>query len=279
MKNQSKKSEKKLKNFVKNSLCQINISEARLHLTDLKTMTKILDGKKLAEKILRNLKKEVEKKQLKLKLAVVLVGNDFSSKVFIRKKQEACEKIGVGFELFKFSAKISTSGLKKEIKKIGKDPIVSGIVIQLPLPKKFNTDEILNLIPPKKNIEIISPVVCAIERLLKEYKISLLAKKVVLVGRGRLVGQPLAAWFKKQKIDFSNIDKIKQADIVISGVGKQNLITGEMVKRRVVVIDVGGDVDFQAVSKKASYISPVPGGVGPLTVACLLKNLAKLSFK
>lgn len=237
----------------------------------------ILDGRKLADKILERLKKEIKKKQLKLKLAVILVGEDPASKIFIREKEKACKFIGIDFESFIFSFEISQKELKKEIKKVGKDPIVSGMVIQLPLPKKFNTDEILNLIPPKKNVEIISPVVCAVERFLKEYKISLQAKNVVLVGRGRLVGQPLAAWFKKQKIEFSNIDKIKQADIVISGVGKQNLIIGEMVKKGVVVIDAGGDVDFKSVSKKASYLTPIPGGVGPLTVACLLENLIKLN--
>lgn len=237
----------------------------------------ILDGKKLAEKILKNLRKEIEKKELKLKLAVVLVGGDSASEIFVRAKKKACEFVGIDFELFKFSPKINTSIFKKEIMKIGEDPIVSGIVIQLPLPKKINTKEILNLIPPKKNIEIISPVVCAVERFLKEYKISLLGKKVVLVGQGRLVGQPLAAWFKKQKIDFSNIDKIKQADIVISGVGKQNLITGKMLKKGVVVIDFGGDVDFNSVSQKVSYITPMPGGTGPLTVACLLENLVRIN--
>lgn len=237
----------------------------------------ILDGKKLAEKILRNLKKEIGKKRLKLKLAVVLAGQDPASKIFIKQKEKACQKIGIGFELYNFSSKISELKLKKEIKEIAKNSEVSGMIIQLPLPKKINTDEILNFIPPEKNVEIISPVVCAIECFLKEYKISLRKKNVVLIGRGRLVGQPLAAWFKKQKIEFSNIDKIKQADIVISGVGKQNLITGEMVKKGVVVIDAGGDVDFKSVSKKASYLTPIPGGVGPLTVACLLENLIKLN--
>ncbi len=243
---------------------------------------KLLDGKKLAGKILENLKKEIKKKQLKLKLAVILVGEDPASKIFIREKGRACKFVGIGFESFIFSFEISQKELKKEIKKIEEDSIVSGMVIQLPLPKKFNTDEILNLIPLKKNVEIISPVVCAVERLLKEYKISLRAKNIVLVGRGRLVGQPLAAWFKKQKIKFQGLSflegqSLKKADIIISGVGKQNLITGEMVKKGVVVIDAGGDVDFKSVSKKASYITPIPGGVGPLTVACLLENLVKLN--
>jgi len=268
---------------------------------------RVLDGKKIADKILRKLKKEIKTKRLKLKLAVVLVGENFASKIFIRKKQEACQRIGVDFELSKFPSKISRSKLKKEIKKIADNPKNSGIVIQLPLPGGFNPQEFLNLIPPEKNIEVFSPVVCAISYLFKEYRISLKGKKIVLVGTGRLVGLPLALWLSKEKANFEVLDKFtkdissvtKKADIIISGVGKPNLITGKMVKKGVVVIDAGttfrkpasarrrrasagkgklvGDVDFKTVAKKASYITPVPGGVGPLTVACLLENLAKIS--
>lgn len=237
----------------------------------------ILDGRKLAEKILKNLKKKIKEKQLKLKLAVILVGQDQMSEIFIRQKEKTCQKVGIDFQLFKFPAEISQSDLEKEVKKVVDEPNNSGVVVQLPLPKKINTDEILNLIPPEKNVEIISPVVCAIERFLKEYRISLRQKFIVLVGRGRLVGRPVAEWLRNQNLKFYNIDKIKKADIIISGIGKKNIITGDIVKRGTVVIDVGGDVDFQTVSKKASYISPVPGGVGPLTVACLLENLIKLN--
>jgi len=233
----------------------------------------ILDGKKISEKILKKLKAEIKRKRLKLKLSIVLVGEDSDSKIFIRQKEKACEKVGIDFELFKFSSKISNSGLKKEIKKIVQNPNIKNIVIQLPLPKGLNTEEILNLIPKEKDAEIVSPVVCAVDRILKEYKISLKNKNIVLIGKGRLVGRPLFAWLRKQNMKFSNIDKIKNADIVISGAGKPNLIKGEMVKKGVVVIDIGKDVDFKSVSKKASYITPVPGGVGPVTVACLLHNL------
>jgi len=243
----------------------------------------ILDGKKLSEKILKKLKAEIKRKRLKLKLSIVLVGQDSNSKIFVRQKKKACEKVGIDFELFKFSSKISNSGLKKEIKKIVQKSDINSIVVQLPLPKALDTEEILNLIPKEKNAEIISPVVCAVDRILKEYKISLKNKKIVLIGKGKLVGQPVANWLKKRNLKFfslreiprrgTNIDKIKNADIVISGVGKPNLIKGKMVKKGVIVIDIGKDVDFKSVSKKASYITPVPGGVGPVTVACLLQNL------
>ncbi len=237
----------------------------------------ILDGKKLSEKILKKLKAEIKRKRLKLKLSIILVGEDSNSKIFVRQKKKACEKVGIDFELFKFSSKISNSELKKEIKKIVQKSDINGIVVQLPLPKGLDTEEILNLIPEEKDAEIVSPVVCAVDRILKEYKISLRNKNIVLIGKGRLVGQPVASWLKKRNLKFSDIDEIKNADIVISGVGRSNLIKGGMVKKGVVVIDIGKDVDFKSVSKKASYIAPVPGGVGPVTVACLLKNLVKLN--
>jgi methylenetetrahydrofolate dehydrogenase (NADP+)/methenyltetrahydrofolate cyclohydrolase len=272
----------------------------------------ILDGKKLSERILEKIKKETAEKKLKLRLAVILVGKDAVSEVFVRQKEKACKKIRIDFKLFKFPAKISQAKLKKEIKKIVKDKKNSGAIIQLSLPKKFSTQEILNLIPPAKDIDILSetnlgkfytgnlpilpPVVGAISYLFKKYKISLKGKKVVLVGAGKLVGLPMAIWLSRQKATISIVNEFtknissftKKADILISGVGKPNLINSSMVKKGAVVIDAGtsykngelvGDVDFKNVSKKASYITPVPGGVGLLTVALLLSNLIKLNSK
>ena len=275
---------------------------------------RILDGKKLAEEILEKLKKEIKKKRLKLKIAVVLVGKNSASKIFVREKQKACEFVGIDFQLFKFPSKISAQKLKKEIEKIVKKPIVSGVVIQLPLPKNLNSQGILNLIPLEKDIDVLSeinigkfytnglailpPVVNAVSHFLREYKISIKGKNVVLVGAGRLVGRPLALWLLKEKATISVVDKFtkdisfftKKADIIISGVGDPSLITVKMVKKGVIVIDADtssekgkgklvGDVDFKSVSKKTSYITPVPGGLGPMTVACLLENLVKLNKK
>ncbi len=275
---------------------------------------KILDGKKLSERILEKLKKEIKKKRLKLKIAVILVGENPASEIFVKKKQKACKSVGIDFQLFKFPSKISSSKLKKEIKKIVKNPIVSGVVIQLPLPKNLNSQEILNLVPLEKDIDVLSeinigkfytgtlpilpPTVKGISRLLREYKIPIKSKNVVLIGAGRLIGRPSTLWLLKEKATVLVIDKFtkdisfftKKADIIISGVGKANLITGKMVKKGVVVIDAGtllergkgtlvGDIDFKTVSKKANYITPVPGGVGPMTVACLLENLVKLNKK
>jgi len=270
---------------------------------------KLLDGKKLSEKILANLKREVKKSNLKLRLTVVQVGENSVSKIFINQKKKACEIVDADFKLFKFPTKISIPKLKKEIKKITRNPANSGIIIQLPLPKKFLPEEFLNLIPKEKDIDALSeeslgkfyqgtlkilpPTVNGILRLLKNYKIELKGKNIVVIGAGRLVGFPLAIQLLKEKATLSVLNEFtkdtpsftKKANILISGVGKPNLIKSKMVKRGVVIIDAGsaikkgklvGDVDSKSVSRKASYITPVPGGVGPMTVACLLENLVRL---
>lgn len=235
---------------------------------------KILDGKKLSEEILKRLEKEIGEKQLKLKLAVVLVGDNPNSKIYVRKKEEACKRVGINFELFKFSGDIQKTEFFEKIEKIVKDNVISGIVIQLPLPEHINVDEILKLIPKEKNAEFISPVVCAIDHILKEYNISLENKKIVLIGKGRLVGIPVGEWLNKQGLPFSGIEDIQQADIIISGAGQPNLIKKDMIKDGAVVIDIGSDVSPR-VSEKAGYITPAIGGIGPVTVACLLENLIK----
>jgi len=273
---------------------------------------KLLDGKKLSEKILVNLKKELKKSDLKLRLAVIQAGENPVSQIFINQKRKTCEEIGVNFKLFQFPSKISFSDLKREIEKIAKNSANSGIIIQLPLPQKFLTEEFLSLIPEEKDIDVLSekslgkfyqgtlkilpPTVDGILRLLKNYKIGTKGKNIVVVGAGKLVGFPLAVQFLKEKATLSVLNEFtknsslftKKADILISGAGKPNLIKGNMVKKGAVVVDAGtsmrngkivGDIDFKSVSKKADYITPVPGGIGPLTVACLLENLIKLNKK
>jgi len=287
---------------------------------------KILDGKNLSGEILENLKKRlqpthrvlppcgrapIKKKKLRLRLAVVQVGENPVSKIFINQKKKACEKTGINFKLFKFPTEVGPLSLKKEIKKIVQNPLNSGVIIQLPLPKEFFPEEFLNLIPEKKDIDVLSekslgkfyqgtlsilpPTVSGISRLLKNYKIKVKGKNVVIMGAGRLVGNPLVLRLLQQEATISVLNEFtkdipsftKEADILISGVGKPDLIIGGMVKKGVVVIDAGtaikkgklaGDVDFKSVSKKVSYITPVPGGVGPVTVACLIENLVELNL-
>lgn len=271
---------------------------------------KLLDGKKLSKEILDNLKKEIKNRKLKLKLAVIQVGENSVSRVFINQKEWACKTVGVGFKLYKFPGEISINELKEGINKIAKNPENSGVIIQLPLPSKFLPEEILNLIPEEKDLDVLSgkslgkfyqgtleilpPTVQGILDLLKQYKISLKGKNIVIVGAGRLVGFPLALQLLREKATVSVLNEFskdtpsftKKADILISAVGKSNLIKGDMVKNGAIIIDAGssiergkslGDVDFKSVSKKSSYITPVPGGVGPMTVACLLRNLLKLN--
>ena len=273
-------------------------------------MAKILDGKKLADRILGNLKREIKNRRLKLRLAVILIGNGAISKIFIHGIEKDSRKVGIDFNLYEFPAKISRQKLKEEIDKIVRSSANSGIVVQLPLPRKFSPEEIFNLIPQQKDINVLSekslgkfyqgtlkilpPTVEGILELLKNYKIKILGKDIIIIGIGRLVGFPLAIQLLKEKATVSVLNEFtkdtifftEKADILISGAGKPNLIKGNMVKKGVVVIDAGtvmkegklvGDVDFKSVSKKASFITPVPGGVGPMTVACLLKNLVKLS--
>jgi methylenetetrahydrofolate dehydrogenase (NADP+)/methenyltetrahydrofolate cyclohydrolase len=268
---------------------------------------KLLEGKKAAEDILERVKKEAKGKNLKL--AVVLVGEDPASLIFVKEKGKACKKAGIGFELLKLPSEIEQTNLEKEIKGLAEREDVSGIVVQLPLPEKINVQGILNIIPLEKDADVLSqksfdkfkvgdsliipPVVAAVECLLKEYKITLQGRKIALVGAGKLVGLPLAVWLAQKNIDFSLIDKstentkliLRQADVIISGVGKPGLIKSDMVKEGAVVIDAAtilqgeelvGDVDFKNVSEKAGFITPVPGGIGPLTVVCLLKNLLKI---
>jgi len=273
-------------------------------------MAKILDGKKLADRILGNLKREIKNRRLKLRLAVILIGNGAISKIFIHGIEKDSRKVGIDFNLYEFPAKISRQKLKEEIDKIVRNSVNSGIVVQLPLPKKFSPEEILNLIPQEKDINILSekslgkfyqgtlkilpPTVEGILELLKNYKIKISGKDVTILGAGRLVGLPLAVQLLKEKATVSALNEFtkdtsfftKKADILISGVGKPNLIKENMIKKGAVVIDAGtsikketvaGDIDFKSISRKASFLTPVPGGVGPMTVACLLKNLVKLS--
>ena len=270
----------------------------------------ILSGEKIAKKILENLKKKIRGK--KLSLAVIQVGDNIVSKKYIEEKRKIAKKIGIGFHLINLPLSISQVKLEQQIKRTGKDQKVSGMIVQLPLPGRLNVQHVVDLIPKEKDVDVLSsasfsdfalgilpimpPTVAAIALLLKETKKKLEGSRVAVVGAGRLVGLPIALWLSQQGATISLIQKetrnatqiIAKADIVISGVGKPGLITGKMLKKGAVVIDAGtsveggsskGDVDFESVAKRASFLTPVPGGVGPLTVACLFKNLFLLIEK
>jgi len=272
----------------------------------------IIDGKKLADETLYLLGQEIKEKQLKLKLVAILVSLNPGLKKFVELKKKAAEKIGIDFELRQFPENISNDELMTEVEKVSNLENVSGVLVELPLPDGLDRQKILNKIPEKKdvdvlseksennffkgNFEILPPAVEAVKIILEKYKINSKNKKVAVFGQGVLVGKPISYWFSKIGSKVFAIDEFTKnpkkyslmADILVSGVGKPDLIDGDMIKEGVIIFDFGyenkegkmvGDVDFDSVSKKAKFITPVPGGMGPLVVVSVLKNLITLSGK
>lgn len=270
----------------------------------------LMDGKALAEKIYAELHEEVSKSAKKYRLAVILVGENAIIEKFVETKRKIGARIGIDVRVYHFLESISATGLRKRIAEIVHEEKNSGVIIQLPLPAHINKQSILNAVVPEKDVDVLSAravgdfavgksrisptVVGAIQELFREYKIDVKGKAVAILGAGALVGKPVAMWVMKESSvvtvvteETSNPEEILQkTDIIISGIGKPGYITGDMVKEGVVVVDAGtsesggkirGDVDFDSVSKKASFITPVPGGVGPLTVAMIFKNLLALA--
>jgi len=263
----------------------------------------ILDGKKLQEKRFKSLKRKVAKLKQKPVLVIVQIGDNRESNIYINQKIKFGKKLGVDVEYYQLKSSVSLDFIKKLIGDFNFDDEIKGIIIQLPLPKKFNKQKVLDLVDPKKDIDglnLSSKILGATPRgiftILKEYKIAIKNKKAVVVGDSDLVGKPVAKELEKKGAEVSvcNIhtknlkQKTKKADILISAVGKPNLIKKDMVKKGAVVIDVGitkvgdtlkGDVDFGPVNKAVSAITPVPGGVGPMTVVSLFENLVDASSK
>lgn len=270
----------------------------------------LLDGKKLAQKILADLREERAAIKKVMRLAIVAVGADRVTELYLREKQKFAEKLDIDFRIYKYPAEITTNELRKQLAVLTHLEKNRGVVVQLPLPQHINTQHILNAVTPEKDIDMLSaravgnfitgkspvlpPVAGAVKALLDEYGIDYRTKYTVVVGAGQLVGKPLALWLLNEKATFSvvrsstpNIAEFtKKADIIISGVGKTKLITGDMIKDGAVVIDCGtsesggaivGDIDAESVLAKAAYLAPVPGGVGPVAVAMLFKNLITLT--
>lgn len=275
-------------------------------------MTELIDGKELSKKIRKDLKKEVlilKEKGVNPKLAVILVGEDPASQVYVRNKSKACEKTGIEFEEYIFSVDITEAELIETIEKLNKDDSVHGILVQCPLPKHINTNRALRAISPSKDVDGFHPVnvgnlsigedsfvSCTpygIVKMIEEYNIETEGKNAVILGRSNIVGKPLIQCMLNKNATVTvchsktkNIGEItKNADILIAAIGKPKFVKEDMVKDGAVVIDVGinrlddgtivGDVDFENVEKKTSFITPVPGGVGPMTIAMLLNNVVK----
>lgn len=279
-------------------------------------MAELIDGKELAKKTRKNLKKEVEtlkEKGINPKLAVIMVGDNPASQVYVRNKSKACEKTGIAFEEFIFDTNITEEELTKTIEKLNNDKSIHGILVQCPLPNHINTNRTLRAISPDKDVDGFHPVnvgnlsigedtfiSCTpygIVKMLEEYNIEVEGKNAVILGRSNIVGKPLIQCMLNKNATVTvchsrtkNIEEItKKADILIAAIGKPKFVKESMVKDGAVVIDVGinrledgtivGDVDFENVEKKASFITPVPGGVGPMTIAMLLSNVVKSAQK
>lgn len=275
-------------------------------------MAVLIDGKWLAQKIRMGLKEEVSELKnngINPKLAVIMVGDDKASKVYVKNKSKACEEIGIEYEEFLLDETTTMEELLELIEKLNNRDDIHGILLQSPIPKNLDINKAFNKISYKKDVDGFNPINvgklsigedCFISctpfgvvKMFEEYNIDVQGKNVVIIGRSNIVGKPLIQCMLKKNgtvtVCHSKTENIKEitknADILIAALGKAKFVTADMVKDGAVIIDVGinrneegklvGDVDFENVEKKASYITPVPGGVGPMTIAMLMTNVVK----
>lgn len=276
-------------------------------------MTTIMDGKALSDKIYERIKSDVEKLDRKPTLAVIITKDNEAGAVYVRNKQRACEKTGVNSMTIEFESTVSEDEMLAKIDELNQNPEIDAILVQLPIPNHLDTEKILNRISPSKDADgfhyvnagkmftgqMPSSIACTpkgIIRLLDEYKIKLEGMNTLVIGRSNIVGKPIAQLLLQRNATVTmahsktkNLsDYTKMADLIVVAIGKPKFLTGDMVKDGVVIIDVGisrvegklsGDVDFESVAPKASFITPVPKGVGPMTVAMLIQNTVELSKK
>jgi methylenetetrahydrofolate dehydrogenase (NADP+) / methenyltetrahydrofolate cyclohydrolase len=269
----------------------------------------IIDGKKISAEIKDEVKAEIaalKEKGIEGSLAVIQVGEDPASSVYVRNKSKACEYVGLGSLTYKMDESISQEELIDKIEELNQDDTVVGILVQLPLPKHIDEDAIIDAIDPSKDVDgfsvksvgalsigkkgFVSCTPAGIIQLMKRSGIEMDGKNCVIIGRSNIVGKPMGMLMLRENatvtITHSHTKNLKQicseADILIVAIGKKEFVTADYVKKGAVVIDVGihrdennklkGDVAFEEVSQKASYITPVPGGVGPMTIAMLMYN-------
>ena len=288
---------------------------------------KLIDGKKISEKVLDEIKFSVQNRaenNLKVPhLAAILVGDDGASKTYVNSKIKACEKVGFKSSLFKFDDSISEVDLVNQIEKINENNDIDGFIVQLPLPKHIKQEKILNMISPDKDVDGFHPnnygrmslgietfipaTPAGIIELIERSKIKTEGKKCLVIGRSQIVGRPISILMSQNKsfgnstvtVAHSRSKDLKKlcldSDIIISAIGIPEFIKGNMIKKGASIIDVGitrvedssspkgyrivGDVDFKSVSNTVDYITPVPGGVGPMTISMLLKNTLKACKK
>lgn len=271
----------------------------------------LLDGRKVANEMLEKAKGEVQQlhaQGIQPKLAVLLVGEELASMTYVTQKEKDCKKVGILFERLNFPTSVSTEKLISTIEALNTREDIHGILVQLPLPASVETPLVIRAIQPKKDVDgfhaynmgklalsasfesLVPATPKGVIKMLEYYKIPVEGKEVVVVGHSNLVGKPVSLMLLNRNATVTTCHKFtkdlathtRRADILVVAVGKAGLITAEMVKEGVVVVDVGinrvngklvGDVDFEAVAKKASFITPVPGGCGPMTIACLIDNV------
>ena len=271
----------------------------------------IIDGKKIAAELISEIKNEVsliQKKGFKLKLSVILIGDFLPSQIYVKNKQKKAREVNIESEVIKFPKEITEKDLLNKINELNKNPDVSGILVQLPIPKHIKKEKVINSLDPNKDVDgfhpqnvgnlasgneaIVpcTPLGCLF--LVKNVVKDLSGKHAVIIGRSNLNGKPMAQLLLKEDCTVTILhskskdlkSQCKRADILISAAGICEMVKGDWVKKGAIVIDVGinkkddkitGDVDFDDVKKVAKAITPVPGGVGPMTIACLLKNTIK----
>ena len=276
----------------------------------------IIDGKALSDKILKEIEEEHSELQTgigrKAGLAVIIVGENPASQIYVRNKIRACERVGFHSETIRFDENITEENLLLEIEKLNNDSNIDGILVQLPIPKHINELKVINAISAEKDVDgfhttnigkmmigdetgFLPCTPAGVIQMFEEYNIDLEGKDVLVIGQSNIVGKPMTLLLinKRATVQVCNSktknlpEKLQKADVVVAAAGSPKLVKGSDVKEGVVVIDIGinrvngkicGDVDFEEVSQKASYITPVPGGVGPMTIAMLIKNTFK-SYK
>jgi methylenetetrahydrofolate dehydrogenase (NADP+)/methenyltetrahydrofolate cyclohydrolase len=269
----------------------------------------ILDGKSLAAQVRAGVKEKVARlaqRGIRPGLAVVLAGDDPASKVYVRNKVRACEETGVRSSLFEYPASVSEKDLLDGVARLNNDPAIHGILVQLPLPRQIDAPRVLHAVSPAKDVDgfhdanlgallagkpgIVPCTPAGVMRLLEHARVPLAGRRAVVIGRSNIVGKPLALLLLQKDATVTichsksqGIESIaKQADILVAAIGRAKLVSAAMVKPGACVVDVGvnrlpdgtlaGDVDFQAAKNVAGWITPVPGGVGPMTIAMLLEN-------
>ena len=269
-------------------------------------MSSLIDGRAVSKAVKQRVKAECEEKNIKPGLAVIIVGDDSASQVYVKNKEKACEECGFYSEKYALSADTTQEELNALVEKLNNKKDINGILCQLPLPSHLNDKEVINLINPIKDVDAFHPVnvgaimigdynfvpctPAGIMELIHSTGVDISGKKAVVIGRSNIVGKPMAMLLLHENATVEithsktqNLQEItKQADILVAAIGKAKFVTGDMVKDGAIVIDVGmnrdengklcGDVDFDSVQNKCSYITPVPGGVGPMTISMLMQN-------